>query len=1322
MTEIIAHQQFYSSVPQELTGYRGGQTFARSANLPVGDRVEASCYFLLKDDEGTPDQTQRGWPVNWGWFPIDEKYACVHRVGDAGSDDKGRRGNFHCHNLVFRLEDLRQIQFDIPRLIDWIRTSSPIRYHRPAGDDGFARRYFQVCERLGYKYVRDEPFSEAARAKLRDVEPLKFNAADILRLQAEGDQECRKVLAQPEAFGFKFEALRAMLCVLLAKPKNARPILLSGLGEGEDESSAEMRLMRVLFSLLPLHVRKHMTFATFCHAEYLNFRTQGNHAVRALCVINKFSNPGLLKEIEDQVYQIDVATGTCRPAPEESESFKSLVWRIQDANWDRVFKLRDFANHFDFQEADNGMITANALFTLTTGTPANEYTRQELKEAIADQFRYCPSLWTVAGQFHSSIEQKKRSKDEWTDSASVLLELIDKQDEHWQESDEIDRDWLADKLMDVFQKTFEYAAWETSAATVGVLVKSKMLANQREALFGSFASAFDTHWQQRSVTDAVEFWQALQPACPEDVASAGEFLKRVCQRLCSAFLDAQRRGAIHHALPDSALSLLSSVPIDSEQHLRDLLELLGNASESMDVAQSVLQDLCSNGNLQPQFVKSVCEQSPETVVRFYRGWSHVCRKVAVLEPVLTPFLKDFSLLACLWTSPAEKQDGPFLQGMRQTTAGLLKRTRREADVDMAPLYAEYESQGWKKSVQNLRNANPNSQGACDLVAAHAIVIKFLLRASPELANPLRTAMGNHLLNLVVFVCRTAWPHNSPLGFEASRILVALLDRLTPTAAERINLISQAQTHWPKTDELFAWGNMETELAARFGKEECRFYRILCQRVQRAPIVNLAPELPELVVDLLVDRPESVAYLNPNTPETTEQDSSEFLEYLRSNTGTGVWDRLSSRFASEVTASIETEERRLKAWFNEDSPRLKYLVPELEKRGVHVNGSEVKYLQQVGEALAKHFTTSPSPKRLKRVQKLLSQEHLPKLIRGPLESAMAKKVLHRYVSHWKTVQENWIDATDEDKEPDRVDECGKLACQIAPLVQRLAHQIPASETTLEDYLGFLGFYLGYCEGQFPEDRFWDLLECVPTIVKCSFPSLGKRDGPVAGWDQFFRSLKQTLPREFQPDYLVDCLVTLGEIVTESPQPDNHLTTFYNERRMNLFVERHERPDDHLAVMTRLTFLSKAELPLDDLEALADIIFPRARFALSLFGRSTEKLGRVCRHLGYQPGRDNFQHWDLPICTAMALAACLTLEGRNPTIVKEQAAIMFSPPFLEGLGGRYSEVNARRDELRQCLAESLIVCGTDEKTASSVSKWVSRRLGGLFGSIANALRLP
>jgi hypothetical protein len=334
MTTLTIEQHFYGSAPVGLSGSRGFQTVARSKGCVSHEKLEPHCSYFR------PSRKYELRPVNWGWLRLRDGRVCIHRIAYSGNDELGRPGNFFAHNLVLGPDDLEAIDYHVPLLFRWVAERSPITYPSPDGSSGFARSYSQVFERLGWdpKRLRDALRDE--RDQLTRIEPLRVPVDELEGFRRESDEQFREC-------GSELSSAPAAVVVraLLAEPPRRKPVLVLSYGDGEEGSARELRLVELLFALVPYHVRKRLTFSTYCGLR--PGASAKDLPDRQLILTTRYNPEFRLESADFPVWIVD-GIGSSHRLPPDSASAQRVGKLLSEGRFGDLLELRDTASDFDF--------------------------------------------------------------------------------------------------------------------------------------------------------------------------------------------------------------------------------------------------------------------------------------------------------------------------------------------------------------------------------------------------------------------------------------------------------------------------------------------------------------------------------------------------------------------------------------------------------------------------------------------------------------------------------------------------------------------------------------------------------------------------------------------------------------------------------------------------------------------------------------------------------------------------------------------------------------------------------------------------------------
>lgn len=304
MASLVLRQHYYSRVLFGLASDARQQTVAQSADLgDVSDYTDVVGYRRPSDNVDVP-------PVNWGWFRRADciPEVVIHRIGYSGLDYAGRPGNFLAHSVFINQDELNSIDHDVPCLIRWIKEEG----------NGFVTHHDQIYELYG----KD-------RNKLSSVEPLQASNKEIEDIREDFDHRLKSLDLLSEVqtvLGPRFpDLLQAYFC----KPNERRPILVYGPGNTDDQSETELRIIEFLFSLIPYHCRRDLTFSTYIADDRSlpQATNQSPYRDRRLVMTTKH-NKIALSQIESLFWIIDCNSEEEYPLPNQSKMARRYIDKL----------------------------------------------------------------------------------------------------------------------------------------------------------------------------------------------------------------------------------------------------------------------------------------------------------------------------------------------------------------------------------------------------------------------------------------------------------------------------------------------------------------------------------------------------------------------------------------------------------------------------------------------------------------------------------------------------------------------------------------------------------------------------------------------------------------------------------------------------------------------------------------------------------------------------------------------------------------------------------------------------------------------------------
>jgi len=1315
MKTIVAKQHFYSSVPPEVTGRGGGQTFARSAGLDVLEEVEDSCYYDLyaEDADALYTTSSVDLPVNWGWFPSGSDYVCVQRVGDAGTDDIGRPGNFLCHNLVFPNAALEQIDYDIPCLIEWVRRNSPFRYERPdKTDDGFARRYRQVCQQLGLKYVQDEDFSSEQRKLLQTFPEMEIPVDEVRDLRVDVDRRWEQDFYEPVCEQLGAETLNELLQALLCPSKEFRPVILTGFGSGRRESADEFRLIALLFSLLPYHCRRKLPFATYFFAEHINVDDASTSHCRALFILHDYSSVDRLSTSDEQVVTIHGGGKKESRLPGESTAFRVYRKLLQENNSRQLFRLRDFASHFGFVEIAPGLKIAIRLMQLTQDNSFEETDRPFFAEGVHTLRRYCPALLKIGQRLLAwTLATGNASAEPFEDDAALLLEMLQRQSELHEETDaEVPVEGVGKILFKLITQGFELGCLQLAGRCLRQTMESTLLESCRESLLPQTADLVERKMERTDVDDVLAVWKAVDTADEQRVSESpacSQFVNRIAKHLCGQLLQGARSRPPGGDVDPAVLALLEARPIEDFGHLELIIQFLMRVSSQLtdeEIVETVggfLGGLIEKGQLKPQFIERLCNERAELLLTFYPEWCHAAESAPALTPLLQPVLQAPILLAQFWETPQDRQTSVLRRSVRRAVAAF-----SEGATGQEPLkqFEEaYRQTGVLRLTEQVRRltVDPPEEAAtfCDVVRTQQELLAFAKQAAGENAGESQSVRRKHLANLLTAAVCYPWAEQDVA--DRSICVESLVDTIQhecPKLSERngfftdVGRLLAEESGQPELDVL------SEQLEGTFETDEVHWLVFLVEefRVRRSPF-DPKRDWPELFARFFVQYPVYGGIVHRGGPEC----GSLVLQNLRKKikqSGTEVWERVRTILLDDFHNADDIAPV-LEKWFGADSPLREHMVPVLESVATD---SKESLLHEAGEQIANAYDRV-QPKPLRALGQILLFPDLPDAVEKPVEKKLAE-LLPAAINDWGQKRDRRLPT-------DTLFKSEKTACDLAPAVLKVADTL--DDADLREYLKFVGEALPRFTPQYMQ-RFYP---SIAGLIRHAHRQLGSQSDESDGWKLVFRTLAN---QDDRSDF-VSHFIAAGESVVEDKHRYVEGLCGYLEVYRSLFIQD-VFPDDKEHDADLLVDLLKqapdgADSHNGRLETRAEVLQSRARFAAEVFFPDQRKTTRALAGIYDQLGRVILK---LPTRiwraenTAVAIAAFVTADGADKEAVWNRGRHLLRRRFVKHLEHPW---RSKDDQvaLREQLERSLQLMEVEPKTAAAFATKFYQKLGGVFGRL-------
>lgn len=652
MSFITLEQHFYGSAPIGLSASRGYQTVAKSAGCVRHEVVEKHCSFFR------PSAKNELRPVNWGWLRLADERVCLHRIAYSGNDELGRPGNFLAHNLIANPDELDAIDYDVPSLLRWVIEKSPVRYPLPDGTgDGFCRRHDQIYEKLGWNPKRPQETPSSERSKLATLEALKIPVADLRALRAEADAVLGGIL---ENRGFIDRILHA----LLADAAQRKPVLLIGASDGIDQSALERRIVEVLFTLLPYHCRKRLTFATYCGLapgssgtalpdRRLLMTTRHNAEFRIAGTGENFP-----------AWVVDGAAGGAHKLPTQTQTAKIIARLFSDRRSDDLRKLREAASAFDFPEETKGIALAMEIPRLKQASIAEQFLHfHKVARSIRPGFT---SLLKTAQRLvmaWTELPSQQRKPEDLKNTAEAYVVAIERLLPAPEEESRI-----VETLVALFAAAFDNQVWSVLSTIARTLGSSEKLKPLCKTLLDRFYEYLATRESVYPLPGELQRWcnlcNALEVGTNESDHVYKEFVRRYAESMGRQFfaLPRGKRHLLAAAPKDFILEILRRLPPAIADETWTRLAFVRDVEPKHDrLLELYLIELWKKQELTPPVVDSIVRTRLDLILKYYPVW----RALSDLDPrareILQPAFDDPELSLAMWSIPPEEVDEPLLR-------------------------------------------------------------------------------------------------------------------------------------------------------------------------------------------------------------------------------------------------------------------------------------------------------------------------------------------------------------------------------------------------------------------------------------------------------------------------------------------------------------------------------------------------------------------------------------------------------------------------------------------------------------------------------------
>jgi hypothetical protein len=338
---ITVEQHFFASAALGLS-VAGWQTVAQSAG--IGDWRERPRHCEYYRPEGRKELK----PLSRGWYRLEDGRICLHRIIYSGLSygGSGRQGNFLAHGLIFDKHAAETIDYDVTALFQWVEVHHP-----------FFARHDKIYESLGWSIDRLDEVTARDREKLANYPTLDVPVNELRHVRSSLDDAFPKEVWQPlQKVKLGADSLGDLLLRAYFCPKEQRrPILLYGIEGNRVSGDDAWRTVNYLFTLLPFHCRRELTFSTYA-ADQKGSTAMPNHWDRRLVMTTEWNEVKLPTSPQSSFpfWVINCKTDE-HVLPEESELAKWYRAALGRGDWQSLRGLRDLASDFDLGDETAGL-------------------------------------------------------------------------------------------------------------------------------------------------------------------------------------------------------------------------------------------------------------------------------------------------------------------------------------------------------------------------------------------------------------------------------------------------------------------------------------------------------------------------------------------------------------------------------------------------------------------------------------------------------------------------------------------------------------------------------------------------------------------------------------------------------------------------------------------------------------------------------------------------------------------------------------------------------------------------------------------------------
>ena len=1103
-----------------MTGRRGLQTMAKSAGTGDDSTLEAHCRYSHPD--GRRDGAM---PVNWGWFPLEDGRACLHRIGYSGTDELGRPGNFMAHNLIVGENDLRAINYDVTSLLRWVRDKSDQFTTKSGSTSGFARRHDQIYQ----KYFQD-------KAALQQLAPLFVDVGEIEVIRQATDGNFREQTLQRIGTRLGSKGITRLFEAILCEPEQQKIVLVMGMSDGEEESAAEFELAEVLYTLLPLHCRQKLAFSTYHEDPREVTKAKTPHNALRLVMSPATENAKAASD-SPQLCVLDLPGERIPASSGAAPMAERYSQAVMQGDVESLLELRDYTNHFDFEDELQGLLDGERLLELRNGAAPN----------IDD--------WNV---FHRAATCLRPTLVEFLETAHRLVDLAPSATVLTLST--VER--LAKDYLQVLQTLLpalrrergsEATVWEDVVSRVIVLFSKclehdsvAVLAAMFDADFGLFRSeavsqmavALERELLRADQSRLAALWNKLCQICPRQDADGERFLGSAATQMCNLVLQQVQSQGGRVEVSKEILPLLRDAPLAQPNQLSMRLALLTHACRNVPPEEAsrycgeFLNQLIAGGQLKTELLGTIIKRRKDVMLRFYNEWLAAAGQSEEIKRVLMPVLNDPGLVCTYWQVEPAEHDGTLQRGTRSTIKRLDEKLKPTNLVET--LLEPYVREGSVNLCAHFQGP-PKVRSHGELVetvrthcALMALVAKQFDSVSDIVAKDAREAMQKQMTGLMseVCLCMDRVDKSAP---DADSFLIPLLEltkQTHPSVDKRteffVAVAQQCHARSQGTDIAFkdlrtvSTGLLQRNLQyLEVGEPEANWYLMWL----RSAATEQGP--PESPVGQLAD----FVLAHPSFADA-EGETDDFTRFINGQLSGRVWRKIAQSLARE---SLYRE--MLAGLLNDcfgSRGRYQPIIKALDRQICELQPGKVgPLLTWFGHKLVNNIREAHSGHQVGILTSLLSYESVPSSVVIPATNALAhavKKELDLLLEQSRQLSVVHHRAQMGDFGASVEDLARKAMQEICPALvfvgDKLAtHYLHSLWNTLSESLCVL-------DQNEMRTYFSSVLRLADQLGQWS------REDPVGVWYTFFRPVYEHSQAKF-----IDWFISAGDVLLADPTPRN-----------------------------------------------------------------------------------------------------------------------------------------------------------------------------------------